>query len=401
MQNHQRILLDILASALFRRPMTPPDVKDWGAVMREAQAQAVLPLVVSTAKGWLPPELRKKWEFIRMQAYIKNMEVIAAHGDIHQRMTKYGIPYVILKGCASARYYPHPDLRTMGDVDFLVEKSDLEHCEQQLLNDGMKRVDDGQHGYHRRYLYQEMPYELHWEAPMIPRIGGDQIRAALADIIRTACTVRDGAWEYCVPDNFHHGMVLLLHTAGHMTAEGIGLRHLCDWAVYIDSMTDAFVLGELAPRLRDCGLWEFARVLTAISSRFLGAKERTWATGINTELLDKLMDDILAGGNFGLKEKHRQKYASLTRNAETRQMSDRSVASSFAAALDHSAGWWFPGLHKRALTRPLAWVLVSGRHLYLVAKGKRIPVRLWKDGKIMRTRKELFRQLRLFEKESE
>ena len=401
MQNHQSILLDILASGLFRRSMTPPDVVDWEAVMREAQAQAVLPLVVSTAKPWLPPELRKKWEFIRMQAYTKNMEVIAAHGDIHQRMMKYGIPYVILKGCASARYYPHPDLRTMGDVDFLVEKSKLEHCEQQLLNDGMKRVDDGTHGHHRRYTFQGIAYELHWEAPMIPKIGGDQIRIALADIIPTACTFWDEAWEYCVPDDFHHGMVLLLHTAGHMTAEGIGLRHLCDWAVYIDRMSDAFVLWELAPRLRDCGLWEFARVLTAISSRFLGAKERTWTTGINTELLDKPMDDILAGGNFGLKEKYRQNYTVLTRDLETRKMSDRSFVSSFAVALDHSAAWWYPGLHKRVFSRPLAWLLVSGKHLYHIAKGQRIPVRLRKDRVIMRKRKELFRQLKLFEKESE
>ena len=400
MDKHQIILLDILASALCRRPMTPPDLEDWEAVMREAQAQAVLPLVVSASKDRLPPALRKKWEFIRMQAYSRNMEVIAAHGDIHQRLTENGIPYVILKGCASARYYPHPDLRTMGDVDFLVEKSDLEHCEQILLKAGMKRVDHGTHGFHRNYSFQGISYELHWEAPMIPKVGGEQIRTALFDIIRSACKVRDEAWEYRVPDDFHHGMVLLLHTAGHMTAGGIGLRHLCDWAVYIDSMTDAFVLGKLAPRLRDCGLWEYARVLTAICSRFLGAAERTWAAG-NTELPDKLMEDILTGGDFGLKEKHRLNYGVLTRDAETRQVRDRSIMSSLAAAVDRTAGKRYPSLYGKAPARPLAWVLVSGSYLCKIVKGQRAPVRFRKDGKIVRKRQELFRQLRLFEKESE
>ena len=59
---------------------------------------------------------------------------------------------------------------------------------------------------------------------------------------------------YAVPSDLHHGLILLLHNASHMTAGGIGLRHLCDWAVYMERMTDDFVENELAPCLKACGL---------------------------------------------------------------------------------------------------------------------------------------------------
>ena len=35
------------------------------------------------------------------------------------------IPFVILKGTAAAYYYPNPDYRAMGDIDFMVREEDF------------------------------------------------------------------------------------------------------------------------------------------------------------------------------------------------------------------------------------------------------------------------------------
>ena len=40
--------------------------------------------------------------------------------DFAQLLEREGIPYVVFKGLAVAEHYPHPYLRTMGDLDFYV-----------------------------------------------------------------------------------------------------------------------------------------------------------------------------------------------------------------------------------------------------------------------------------------
>ena len=56
--------------------------------------------------------------------------------ETQHEMGNAGIPYVILKGCASAFYYPDPSKRLMGDVDFLVKESDLEQAGEILRQEG-------------------------------------------------------------------------------------------------------------------------------------------------------------------------------------------------------------------------------------------------------------------------
>ena len=46
------------------------------------------------------------------------------------------IPSVILKGAAAAMYYPYPSLRTMGDVDILVRRKNLERAVQLMEDNG-------------------------------------------------------------------------------------------------------------------------------------------------------------------------------------------------------------------------------------------------------------------------
>lgn len=264
------MILSALSGALFQKPVRIERDVDWDALFQECVSQTVLPIVYSALREDLPEEARQKWQPVYHRLLGNNIRVISAHTKIHQLLHS---GYLILKGCAAARYYPKPNLRTMGDVDFLVDRADLDAASEVLERAGMERSDPGDHDFHRSFTFQKVTYEMHWEAPGIPKTGGERIREYFRDVQEKALLVNG---SFYVPSDLHHGMILLLHNASHMTAGGIGLRHLCDWAVYMERMTDAFVENELAPRLKACGLWEYARVLTAMSSRFLGATERAW-----------------------------------------------------------------------------------------------------------------------------
>ncbi len=49
---------------------------------------------------------------------------------------EHNIDMVILKGAAASIYYPRPDLRVMGDIDFFVHPQKFQKTYQILLENG-------------------------------------------------------------------------------------------------------------------------------------------------------------------------------------------------------------------------------------------------------------------------
>lgn len=116
-------VLALTANALFdaRRPV--PAGADWQQVYEECCHQAVPALGLRGAQAAEVPEnILKKWRQTVIAAAYNNLRVSWEHNELDRLMKSAKIPYVILKGCASALYYPRPAERVMGDVDFLVKK---------------------------------------------------------------------------------------------------------------------------------------------------------------------------------------------------------------------------------------------------------------------------------------
>ena len=393
----ESVILSSLASELFQRPSEFPEVTDWDAVLSESIKQAVFPLVFNTVRDRLPDDVKRKWETKFLQNVATNIRVTAAHTDLHKVLTEHDVPYVILKGVASSKYYPCPELRMMGDVDFLVDASDLERCGTALVDHGIMRKDDGTHKYHRTYSRRSIEYELHWVVPGTPVVGGEKIQKYCSDIIQEAVRFSGLSGDCIVPSDFHHGLILLLHTAAHLTTEGIGLRHLCDWAVFSEKLSEEDFFEAFEKCLKEIGLWKLARVLTMMSAKYLGATPKQWAAGVEDALLVSLMDDIWNGGNFGEKDPQRKAHSVLMIDAETHRIENRGRLRALAAAVDRKAKLYHPSLANSVILRPLAWAAVCWRYSRLAIQGKRPWMTFGRDEKIAKQRKELFSELELFE----
>ena len=246
----QKDLLWLTASAIGGQADRTADAGG-EELIREACAQAVLPL----AFGTLPQESKALCGKEYQQTLAANMAISYDHTQLHELMTENGIPYVILKGAASASYYPEPILRTMGDVDFLVKEQDLKRAGTLLEGVGFQpEADTG--GIHIGYHRGNATWEMHRSVNGIPgNAAGEIIRGYLSDVIETAVDYDEGNGILRIPDHFHHGLVLLLHIASHLTSEGVGLRHLCDWAVFVNHFTDEQFASLFADKLKACGIW--------------------------------------------------------------------------------------------------------------------------------------------------
>ena len=336
----QTALLELLSKALFQKQVNIT-ATDWKALYKEANTHKVFPCVFEVSKAYVKDEslLAKSAKFAR---HCVARTVAINYTELHRALSDH-IPYVCFKGLASSLYYPQPELRTAGDVDFYVNPADFEACEAVLKENGYEWVEDG--GKHVVYRKNGEFLELHRTLNGIPdNAVGKRIKAdVFGDLVQTAVAHSDGQGTVMIPDTFHHGMILLLHTLSHMMKEGIGLRHLCDWAVFASSLSNEAFTALFETKLKAYGLWRFARLLSLCAVCYLGAPKMAWQGEAEAVLLDKMMCDIIVAGNFGEKDADRKRQIKYIADRGEFTQSESSVFTqarkslSKKAALEHKS----------------------------------------------------------------
>ena len=392
----QELILTFLARALFNRDILIPDNLDWDEVYKEADVQTVLPLVYVAVSDSLPSEIKSKWQLAIYEILANNVKIIYEHKEAHRILTEGNIPYVIIKGTASARYYPIPKLRMMGDVDFVVRKEDLARTGELLEKQAFIWMEDKEHTAHHVYYRDSSIWEVHWGMSGIPTgENGIKTRELFSEIIDTAVYDESG---YMIPDEFHHGLVLLIHTAEHLVNTGIGLRHLCDWAVFVEGYSDENFKDIFEEKLKACGLWRFAQLLTQLSVCYLGVSEKEWAGQDTNEIyLQNLISDIFASGNFGRKDSERINQAKLFTNQGKGTIGDVGFLRQIISTLNERAKRVLPNLRKMPILLPIGWIYVVIRHMLRIKKGARPSIHMRRMIKGASDRRDIYRKFHLFE----
>ena len=392
---NQRTILELLKKSLFKRIITIPEDVDWNALFKEAIDQAVLPLVYSSASDVMPSIEKAKWQMAIYQLLANNVQVLYDHREVHRLLSDEKIPYTIIKGACSAKYYPQPNLRIMGDVDFVVKKEDLIRVGRILEKTGFVYLEDKEHLSHQVYHKGNSIWEMHWSMAGIPTgENGKMTRDFFDSIIETAIFDSQG---YMIPDEFHHGLVMLIHTAEHLVNTGIGLRHICDWAVFVERYSDEEFKHLFEERLKECGLWRFAQLLTQLSMKFLGLSVKSWALeNVDDNYLNAMIADVFEGGNFGIKDLERINQAKLFTNQGKGTVGDVAFMVQLFQTMNERTLRAVPFLRKKPWLMPAGWLYVGLRHLCRIKKGTRPPIHVEKMIKGASERRDIYREFHLF-----
>ena len=409
MNDVQSLLLQVISAALFGKKAPNVAADRLILLVDESKIQAVYPLAFSVLDSQLQEKLTAEQynecseEFFRYA--IANTQNFAEHGELHELMIANNIPYVAMKGLASAMYYPDPCLRSMGDVDFLIEKENVSRAGKLLESIGFA-VDHGEEDESKHIAYHRPPmsiWELHRTVNGIPNNEiGKMIRTDIDRMINNSELTEVDSFICRLPSKFHHGLIMLLHTASHLTSEGVGLRHLCDWVVFVSALSDAEFREVFEKKLKRFGLWRFAQALTLLGIRYLGAPNRVWTLEaveshkLDDTTLEGLMNDILSGGNFGMKD--------MNRYREIKYISDRSegtvgksgiLRQGFKAMNDKvRRDYKTLGKHKALL--PVGYLAEGGKYLGLLLTGKRKSSGTKQMLKEASERKKIYSSLNLF-----
>lgn len=302
MTDTEQSLLTLLRRALFGCELPLPSDADWQRVFEEAVSHSVHLLVydclTEQERAAIPKETAVPWRQEVLSAMWYNEQLLGEQQEVLKALS--GLPCVILKGSSSAACYPRPELRCAGDIDLLLFPADVKKAEAILCAMGYCPPEDN-HPFHRSMHREQFLVELHFEPPGIP--SGDS-GAPLREYFRYAAGegIFRGGLPVLPPER--QAVLLLLHKLEHITSSGLGLRQLCDWAVFVhrDMMPERWE--DLLPKLSRFGLLHFARVITRICVEELALprEDAPWCMTADEALCRALLADILRTGNFGCKE---------------------------------------------------------------------------------------------------
>ena len=402
----QKIVLHLTARSICEDPSsavlskTEIEGADWEEVMKEAIEQAV-PLAtfdaLSIYKEDIPKPVYAHWKNVAMSVLRSNFIVAQSQADLIALLgEKY--PYIILKGLSAGAYYPNPELRALGDVDFLINPTQQQELEGVLLQAGYQKS-LGDHPNHVVFRKPKAHLEMHFEVAGVPYgWQGEEVRAFLKDAVFQPQKRVQAVGEFNTPSDINHGLILLLHMQHHMLGEGFGLRHLCDWAVFVaKTYKEKYWEETLIPFLKKIGLFTYTAIMTKTSAKYLHIPCPEWATSADDETCDEIMGDILTGGNFGQKDMNRAKSGML--------ISEHGKSGTSHGALYNLAH----ALHKNVLRTacvkklpilyPFVYIWKACRFLFLSMIGKRPS--LVKMAPEAKKRKSVYKKLAIFESNNE
>ena len=355
-------LFDLLQASLFTN--APVTIPNWQATFDEMKDQAVAALPSEWLKTNLPSAKSwRKYCSIQQGNWVK---VMYAQRQLVQFLEKNSIPSVIIKGAAAAQYYPHPTLRTMGDVDVLVKRADLDRAASILEANGYKLTADKDHvGHHYNYSKDNISIELHKRLPVIDDENEELLTLFEKGIDERIWATTEGI-KFPVLHTTLNGFVLIFHINQHLR-EGLGLRQIIDWMMYVNSLTAA-QWDELRPMLQRVGMEKLALTTTAMCQKYLGLNKSFAGTeNVNETVCDDLMTYIIEKGNFGRKVKKTIE----GRAAEFSLFS--TERGGFFRRLQAGGLLQWPATKKHKILRPFAWIYQAVRIVGVLFKNKTTP----------------------------
>lgn len=309
----EKVFFGVVRYSLWGTPVEIPEgFASWGKVMKLANNQALTGLVgdvllrTPEISQRLPQKFLEKlqdWPLNYMASYTQITNTLML---LVTKLRAQGIDPVLLKGQGLAANYPVPQLRQCGDIDLYVGRDNyrkayevLKECVSEI--DDISCLDDG--GKHFHAVLGTIMIEIHQFADVHSSSTFNRIYQEYADVglSENLVSVPLGDFLVSTPSDNFNAFYVFNHIWHHFMVEGIGLRQICDWALFLHSRAGSLDLEYLSALLQKMKLMMPWQVFGCLAVDILGMPESEFPF-YDSKFRDKaqrVLERIMREGNFG------------------------------------------------------------------------------------------------------
>ena len=284
-----------------------PDVVDWQAIKALADKQGLAAIIVDGIEQ-LPEEIRPSKELLLqwigevMQNYENFFELYRrAIAELAGWYNAHGYKMMVLKGYACSIDWPKPEHRPCGDIDIWLFGRQKEA--DSLLASDMGISVDNSHHHHTVFNWMGFTVENHYDfvnvhahkssrelEKVFKELGQDDSHSV--EVTGDAST--GSATKVYLPSPNLHALFLIKHMVSHFAAAEISLRHVLDWAFFMEKHGKEVDWEWLDGMLVKYHMKDFFHLINAICVEDLGFEASIFPiVQFQPDLKDKVLKDIL------------------------------------------------------------------------------------------------------------
>lgn len=314
----------------------------WARLGEIAQEQGVLGVMLdgidrleTTGYGAtreLSKEQKLEWIGNVLNGYeARNQHQQAVIDDLQKKWSEAGLRMMVMKGQAMGTYYPNPSHRAPGDIDCYLFDGYAKGNE--AAKAWADKVDEGWYK-HSVINYKGETIENH-QYFVHTREGkkSKQLNQVLVDALKVANFDRLSETGALLPPQMFNALFLTYHALAHFLEEGLRLKQILDWAMFLKRDADKVDWKEFFSICDKFHFRRFADVMSDIAVNHLGVVFDFATSSLYTDkvLRSTLYDNeyVFSSGESGWRNrfhivknlfKYRWKYHEIYQHSVLRQL---------------------------------------------------------------------------------
>ena len=298
-----QVLLSLLRIAVGAEPQRVAfEGVDWQKVYLHARQQGVLAVAFDGLMKLLeqdaelvhsfPKPLKLQWITAALTIEKRYDNARKAAAELAEKWAECGIKTVCMKGMAFSTYYPVPNHRECGDFDcYLFDDYVKGNAVAREL--GAKVADDFYK--HSEIIYKKLMVENHQYIVATRESKKRRALNALLDGLlrdeKSLSPIFDT--KILMPQPMFNALFMTYHSYTHFLSEGIRLRHILDWALFLKSEQDRLDWGEFYAICEAQHLRAFVDVQTAIAVEVFGVDVSQSAITTTSPYTERVLQSIM------------------------------------------------------------------------------------------------------------
>lgn len=293
MTETKEVFISVLKNYINNSSISIPPYANYTELFHLAGIHSVTGILAAMNRKYnlgFPDEFAKKLDAYMFSSVSMSVMWDKVYLEISSAMADNKIKNIVVKGPVVKRYYPDPDLRTMGDIDLIVHKDDMPRALKVMESLGFECeegcVDEN------KFMRKNICVELHEDLTSKDFGTGIDYKAEMQGLFDNVKNPDEYIQELTEE---YHLIYLLLHAAQHLISEGCGVRQIMDIALTLKNAEINFDL--LWKELDRIKLTDFAHCIFYLCNKWFDIKYEDFV--MDKEIYEALSNHILDGGVFG------------------------------------------------------------------------------------------------------